>query len=138
MNQIQIHHKFLWGADNERTWEYLFYDATGTVYEQASMRSIFAQTNDHLKGVRQGMDLLRRKFGDRTHGFSPEKPPFHSGVGGPYETGTVPRGFSAHQRFDLTEEDHVFLRYWMSRHTLEVLFPSTRLKRVFTTVTSSF
>lgn len=124
LNQIQIHHKFLWGADNERTWEYLFYDAAGTVYEQASMRSIFAQTNDHLKGVRQGNGFIKEgNLVTEPMDFRQKNRLSIRALEGLMKRVLFPEVFPAHQRFDLTEEDHVFLRYWMGRHTLESSSP---------------
>ncbi|MDC3402942.1 class A beta-lactamase-related serine hydrolase [Flavobacteriaceae bacterium] len=39
LSETSIHHKFLFGADNQKTWEYHFIDHLDTLYYQPSIRA---------------------------------------------------------------------------------------------------
>src|SRR5210317_2200994 len=49
LRETSIHHKFLFGADNNRTWEYYFLDERDTLYKQQSIHAKELISNGNLK-----------------------------------------------------------------------------------------
>lgn len=125
LSHTQIQHKFLFGADNENTWHYVFLDAQDTVYVQTSIRSEISIENSATKGVTKGVgyqandSIIREAFD-----FSQKNRIALEDLEGILQRLIFPEVFSANQQFDLSEEDYAFLKHWMSRNTLESIEPN--------------
>ena len=120
LNHTDIQHKFLFGADNTHTWDYVFLKNGDTVYKQASITSELEVLNTATIGVIKGVGFQSND--------SIVKEPFDfrlknrialEDLEGIMKRLVFPEVFSESQRFHLTEEDYVFMKYWMSRNTLE-------------------
>lgn len=125
LKNTQIFHKFLLGADNSTTWEYIFFDKKGdTLYHQKAIESKFEGENT-LKGVFKGKGFVR----DNEVIQTPMDFRFKNRISlldleGILKRLIYPEVFSAEQQFHLAEEDLEFLRFWMSRSTLESSSPN--------------
>ena len=125
LSHTQIQHKFLFGADNENTWHYVFLDAQDTVYVQPSIHSVVTIENSATKGVTKGVgyqsndSIIREAFD-----FSLKNRIALEDLEGILQRLIFPEAFSNEQRFDLSDEDYAFLKYWMSRNTLESIEPN--------------
>ena len=114
-----IRHKFLFGADNENSWEYVFFDNQDTLYHQKSQYSD-PLPSFHLKEQQKGKAYL-------SHGekiaipmdFSQKNWMALSAQLELLKRIIFPKEFTADAQFDLHQADLDFLRYWMSRSTLE-------------------
>lgn len=114
-----IRHKFLFGADNENSWEYVFLDKKDTLYHQKSLFSpalpllpLKAQQKGKAhwskgKKIASPMDFSQKNWMALSAQIELLK------------RLVFPQQFSFNERFDLTDEDLEFLRFWMSRTTLE-------------------
>ncbi|MDA0843821.1 MAG: serine hydrolase [Bacteroidetes bacterium] len=120
LNQTTIHHKFLAGADNNRTWEYVFLSQGDTLYYQPSNSSVTIYSNKGLKGLfkgsghQNGDEIINDPFD-----FSQKNRVSLSDLEGILTRVLFPEHYSSKQRFSVNTEDYEFLRYWMSRTTLE-------------------
>ena len=120
LDNIQIHHKFLFGADNANTWSYIFTKASDTVYVQKSISSKFNQTNAHLNKVKVGVGYIKDGLLVKAPmDFTQKNRLSIRDLEGIVKRVMFPRIFTDGQRFTLVDSDYEFLRYWMSRHTLE-------------------
>lgn len=121
LTHTQIQHKFLFNADNENTWEYLFFDRNGdTLYHQNSIKSIEQLNNSNLKGIQKGKGYLKEgKLINEPMDFSLKNRISIRDLNGILKRLIFPEVFSKEQQFNLTESDYTFLRYWMSRTTTE-------------------
>ena len=114
-----IRHKFLFGADNENSWEYVFFDNQDTLYHQKSQYSD-PLPSFHLKEQQKGKAYL-------SHGEKIATPMDFSQKNWMALSAQLellkriifPKEFTADAQFDLHQADLDFLRYWMSRSTLE-------------------
>ena len=114
-----IRHKFLFGADNENSWEYVFFDNQDTIYHQKSRYS------SPLPALRLKEQLKGEAF--LSHGHKVETPMDFSQKNWMALSAQLellkriifPEEFTAEEQFDLSQDDLDFLRYWMSRSTLE-------------------
>ncbi|MFM1808477.1 MAG: hypothetical protein RLZZ242_1202 [Bacteroidota bacterium] len=120
LNHTDIQHKFLLGADNTHTWDYVFLSDRDTVYKQPSITSELEVLNTATLGVKKGVGFQSND--------SIVKEPFDfrlknrialEDLEGIMKRLVFPEVFSESQRFNLTEEDYAFMKYWMSRNTLE-------------------
>lgn len=114
-----IRHKFLYGADNERTWEYVFFNHQDTIYHQKSMYSS-PLPSPQLKGQFKGKAYLSK--GEKVlepMDFSEKNWMALSAQVDLLKRIVFPQHFPFEQQFDLHQSDLDFLRYWMSRSTLE-------------------
>jgi len=120
LNHTDIQHKFLFGADNTHTRDYVFLKNGDTVYKQASITSELEVLNTATIGVIKGVGFQSND--------SIVKEPFNfrlknrialEDLEGIMKRLVFPEVFSESQRFNLTEEDYAFMKYWMSRNTLE-------------------
>ena len=120
LNNTEIHHKFLLGADNLKTWEYTFFEEQDTLYHQPSIHSNFDRNQVALRGVYKGKGYLEN--GERVTAsmdFSRKNRISIRDLNDLMKRVIFPEVSLEDQRFQLTEEDLTFLRFWMSRTTLE-------------------
>lgn len=114
-----IRHKFLFGADNENSWEYVFFDHQDTLYHQKSQYSA-PLPSLKLKGQQKGKAYLSK--GEKVEDpmdFSQKNWMALSAQLALLKRIIFPEEFTPEEQFDLSQEDLAFLRYWMSRSTLE-------------------
>lgn len=125
LEHTQIFHKFLLGADNTTTWEYTFFDSEGdTLYHQQSLSSQFNKQNKHLKGITKGKGFLKEGvLVPRPMDFKAKNRISLLDLEGIMKRLIFPESFSVTEQFGLLKEDYEFLRFWMSRSTLESSFP---------------
>ena len=120
LKETSIHHKFLFGADNNTTWEYYFLDEQDTLYNQQSIHAKELISNGNLKkmikgvGYLDGNELVKEPFD-----FSKKNRISIHDLEGILKRIVFPEIFESDERFGLLEEDYEFLQYWMSRNTLE-------------------
>ena len=125
LKKTQIFHKFLFGADNTTSWEYTFFDESGdTLYHQNSLTSKFKGENK-LSGVFKGEGYLQ----DGEVVKAPMNFRFKNRISLLDLEGILmrlidPQLFPSDQQFTLNDKDLEFLRFWMSRSTLESLSPN--------------
>jgi len=125
LKKTQIFHKFLFGADNTKTWGYTFFDESGdTLYHQNSLTSKFKGENK-LSGVFKGEGYLQ----DGEVVKAPMDFRFKNRISLLDLEGILmrlihPQLFPSDQQFTLNDKDLEFLRFWMSRSTLESLSPN--------------
>jgi hypothetical protein len=125
LSHTQIQHKFLFGADNENTWHYVFLDTQDTVYVQPSIHSEVTIENSATKGVKKGVgyqandSIIQEAFD-----FSLKNRIALEDLEGILQRLIFPEVFSSEQQFDLSDEDYAFLNYWMSRTTMESTDPN--------------
>ena len=114
-----IRHKFLFGADNENSWEYVFLQKQDTLYYQKSSYS-HPQPTVKLKAQSKGKAYM--KSGEKVAqpmDFSRKNWMALSAQLAVLKRLIFPEIFSKEARFDLTSQQLDFLRFWMSRNTLE-------------------
>ena len=114
-----IRHKFLFGADNENSWEYVFLQKQDTLYHQKSRYS-HPQPTVKLKAQSKGKAYM--KSGEKVAqpmDFSQKNWMALSAQLAVLKRLIFPEIFSKEARFDLTSQQLAFLRFWMSRNTLE-------------------
>jgi len=120
LKETSIHHKFLFGADNNTTWEYHFIGHLDTLYYQPSIRAKQTISNGNLKamvkgiGYIDGSELMNRPFD-----FTSKNRISINDLEGILKRIVFPEVFDLNERFGLLDEDYEFLQYWMSRNTLE-------------------
>jgi hypothetical protein len=120
LKETSIHHKFLFGADNNRTWEYYFLHEQDTLYKQQSIHSKELINNGNLKNMIKGVGYLDdNKLVNEPFDFSKKNRISIHDLEGILKRIVFPEIFDSDERFDLLEEDYEFLQYWMSRNTLE-------------------
>ena len=126
-NNTQIHHKFLFGADNQSTWEYVFFDDKDTLYHQATILAKNELKNQGLKGLLAGVGYLEKgSLVEKPMDFSQKNSISIRDLEGMVQRVILPEMFPTHARFDLANEDYEFVRFWMSRNTLESTDPKYR------------
>ena len=114
-----IRHKFLFGADNENNWEYVFFKFQDTLYHQKSSYSPPLPPIP-LESQKKGKAFIRS--GEKVNGpmnFSNKNWMALSAQVEVIKRLIFPMSFPNKQRFDLTEHQLDYLRHWMSRNTLE-------------------
>jgi hypothetical protein len=120
LEETSIHHKFLFGADNNMTWEYYFLSEQDTLYEQKSISTKKPINNGNLKKMIKGIGYLDgNALVNEPFDFSKKNRISIHDLEGILKRIIFPEIFEADERFDLLEEDYEFLQYWMSRNTLE-------------------
>lgn len=114
-----IRHKFLFGADNDNSWEYVFFEKQDTLYHQKSQYSD-PLPSFNLKGQQKGKAYISQ--GEKVAApmdFSHKNWMALSAQLELLKRIIFPEEFPTKEQFDLSQEDLDFLRYWMSRSTLE-------------------
>lgn len=125
LSHTQIQHKFLFSADNDNTWHYVFLDAQDTVYVQPSIRGEISIENSATKGLTKGVGYQANdSIISDAFDFSLKNRIALEDLEGILKRIIFPEVFSAKQRFDLRDEDYAFLKHWMSRNTLESIEPN--------------
>jgi hypothetical protein len=120
LKETSIHHKFLFGADNNRTWEYYFLDEKDTLYKQQSIHAKELINNGNLKKMIKGVGYLDgNELVNEPFDFSKKNRISINDLEGILKRIVFPDVFDSDERFELLEEDYEFLQYWMSRNTLE-------------------
>lgn len=120
LSQTTIQHKFLAGADNSRTWEYVFLSEDDTLYYQPSKSSKTAYLNTNLKGLFKGRGYLNSyEIINEPFDFSQKNRTSLNDLEGILTRVIFPEHYRSEQQFSIKTEDYEFLRYWMSRTTLE-------------------
>ena len=120
LDQTTIHHKFLAGADNSRTWEYVFLSQRDTLYYQPSRSSVTNYTNIGLNGLFKGSGYLNGdEIINEPFDFSQKNRVSLSDLEGILTRILFPEHYRLEQQFSIKPEDYEFLTYWMSRTTLE-------------------
>ncbi len=120
LSETSIHHKFLFGADNQKTWEYHFIDHLDTLYYQPSIRAKQIISNGNLKAMIKGIGYIDgNELVNRPFDFSSKNRISINDLEGILKRILFPDVFDSSERFDLLEEDYKFLKFWMSRNTLE-------------------
>jgi len=125
LSETSIHHKFLFGADNQTTWEYHFIDHLDTLYYQPSIRAKQIISNGNLKAMIKGIGYIDgNQLVNRPFDFSSKNRISINDLEGILKRILFPDVFDSSERFDLLEEDYKFLKFWMSRNTLESSDPN--------------
>jgi len=120
LKETSIHHKFLFGADNNTTWEYYFLHEQDTLYKQQSIHAKELINNGNLKKMMKGVGYLDgNELVNEPFDFSKKNRISINDLEGILKRIVFPEIFEAEERFGLLEEDYEFLKYWMSRNTLE-------------------
>ena len=125
LSQTQIQHKFLFEADNTQTWSYVFLNGPDSLYLQPSITSeVTLSTNAKMgllkgRGYQSDGQLIKQPFD-----FSAKNRMSLADLEGVMKRVIFPEAFAEDQRFNLTEKDYSFLRFWMSRNTLESQEPN--------------
>jgi len=120
LSETSIHHKFLFGADNQKTWEYHFIDHLDTLYYQPSIRAKQIISNGNLKAMIKGIGYIDGdKLVNRPFDFRSKNRISINDLEGILKRILFPDVFDSSERFDLLEEDYKFLKFWMNRNTLE-------------------
>lgn len=125
LNKTQINHKFLIGADNQNTWEYTFFgDNKKIIYYQPSIKAEFELPPQNLKGVLKGIGYVElENIIYEPMNFEKKNRISIRNLEGIMKRIIFPEAFQKKERFNLTNEDYNFLKYWMSRTTLESNYP---------------
>ena len=126
LENTKIFHKFLLGSDNTTTWEYTFFDPSGEpLYHQNSISSKFKEQNQNLKEILKGKGFIENGIlVSRPMDFKTKNRISLLDLEGILMRLIFPEIFSTNQQFGLKNEDYEFLRFWMSRSTLESSSPN--------------
>ena len=125
LSKTRLYHKFLFGADNINTWGYTFLNENQKIiYHQPSISALVDLKPNNLKGILKGIGhiksdslLLKPMNFERKNRVSIRD------LEGILKRIIFPEAFSEKELFNLTKTDYKFLRYWMSRTTLESNYP---------------
>ncbi len=125
LSKTRLYHKFLFGADNINTWGYTFLNENQKIiYRQPSISALVDLKPNNLKGILKGIGhiksdslLLKPMNFERKNRISIRD------LEGILKRIIFPEAFSEKELFNLTKTDYKFLRYWMSRTTLESNYP---------------
>jgi len=110
----------LFGADNQKTWEYHFINHLDTLYYQPSIRAKQIISNGNLKAMIKGIGYIDGdKLVNRPFDFRSKNRISINDLEGILKRILFPDVFDSSERFDLLEEDYKFLKFWMNRNTLE-------------------
>lgn len=126
LKQTQIYHKFLFGADNINTWEYTFIDENrNKIFHQSSIFSKKIMEPLKLEGVLKGRGYISSgELINNPMNFDQKNRISIRDLQGIIKRIIFPEEFNKEERFELDDTDYKFLRYWMSRSTLESNYPN--------------
>jgi len=120
LNNTRIYHKFLNNSDNVNSSEFLFISNGDTIYKQNSIKSNLNRSNINLKSVLKGKKfLLKGKLVNSSFDFSFKNQMSIRDLNNILKRIIFPENFKKEERFDLLESDYNFLKYWMSRTSIE-------------------
>ena len=125
MGPAHINHKFQVGADNKNTMPITF--AQDDFYLALTAQS--SQVDKHsypLKGMIKGVGYANNDGTVVNEPFDLSEKNFFSiqSLNKIMKAVIFPESLPENERFNLTEEDYEFLRYWMSRNALESQYPN--------------
>ncbi len=127
MQPAHLNHKFLYGADNKNTWTFTFFNQDGEkVYEQGSIESQVDQHNIPLTGMIKGVGYTDNEGNLYNEPFDFSEKNYFSlnSLNKTLKAIIFPESLPESEQFDLTEDQYEFLRFWMSRNTLESEYPN--------------
>ena len=120
LNNTRIYHKFLNNSDNVNSSEFFFISNGDTIYKQNSIKSNLNKSNTNLKSVLKGKKfLLEGKLVNSPFDFSFKNQISIRDLNNILKRIIFPEDFKKEERFDLHESDYNFLKYWMSRTSIE-------------------
>jgi len=120
LNNTRIYHKFLSNSDNVNSSEFLFISNGDTIYKQNSIKSNLNKSNTNLKSVLKGKKfLLKGKLVNSPFDFSFKNQISITDLNNILKRIIFPENFKKEERFDLHQTDYNFLKYWMSRTSIE-------------------
>ena len=120
LNNTQIYHKFLKNSDNLNSWRFLFISNRDTIYNQNSIKSILNNSNKNLKSVIKGNKFIyNNQLINRPFDFNYKNQISIRDLNDILKRIIFPENFQKDERFDLQESDYNFLKYWMSRTSIE-------------------
>ena len=120
LNNTRIYHKFLNNSDDVNSSEFLFISNGDTIYKQNSIKSNLNRSNIDLKSVLKGKKfLLKGKLVNSSFDFSFKNQISIRDLNNILKRIIFPENFKKEERFDLLESDYNFLKYWMSRTSIE-------------------
>ena len=126
LKQTKIYHKFLFGADNINTWEFTFIDENrNEIFNQSSISSKYILEPHKLEGVLKGRGYISSgELVNEPMNFDQKNRISIRDLQGILKRIIFPKEFNKEERFELEDTDYKFLRYWMSRTTLESNYPN--------------
>ena len=111
-------------ADNINTWEFEFFEEGKLIYRQDSQFSTFNKTNEDLKEAITGLGYIsNNKVILEPMDFRKKNRISILSLEGLLKRILFPKTFTEDQQFKILTEDYMFLRFWMSRNTLESKSP---------------
>ena len=125
LSKTRLYHKFLFGADNIKTWGYTFLNENQKIiYHQPSISALVDLKPNNLKGVLKGIGHIKSdSLQLKPMNFERKNRISMRDLEGILKRIIFPEAFSEKELFNLTKMDYKFLRYWMSRTTLESNYP---------------
>ena len=120
LNNTRIYHKFLNNSDNVNSSEFFFISNGDTIYKQNSIKSNLNKSNTNLKSILKGKKfLLEGKLVNSPFDFSFKNQISITDLNNILKRIIFPENFKKEERFDLHQSDYNFLKYWMSRTSIE-------------------
>ena len=120
LKNTQIYHKFLKNSDNLNSWRFLFISNRDTIYNQNSIKSILNNSNKNLKSVIKGNKFIyNNQLINGPFDFNYKNQISIRDLNDILKRIIFPENFQKDERFDLQESDYSFLKYWMSRTSIE-------------------
>ena len=120
LKNTQIYHKFLKNSDNLNSWRFLFISNRDTIYNQNSIKSILNISNKNLKSVIKGNKFIyNNQLINGPFDFNYKNQISIRDLNDILKRIIFPENFQKDERFDLQESDYNFLKYWMSRTSIE-------------------
>ena len=120
LKNTQIYHKFLKNSDNLNSWRFLFISNRDTIYNQNSIKSILNNSNKNLKSVIKGNKFIyNNQLINGPFDFNYKNQISIRDLNDILKRIIFPENFQKDERFDLQESDYNFLKYWMSRTSIE-------------------
>lgn len=126
MEPSHLNHKFLYGADNKHTWEFMFFNEKNELtYEQSSITSFVDGHGLPLKGLIKGVGYTDNEGNLFNEPFDFSEKNFFSlrSLNKILKSIVFPESLPESSRFKIKQEDYEFLRHWMSRNTFESEYP---------------
>ena len=116
-----IYHKFLKNSDNLSTWEYTFLKSNGDIlFHQKSILSNSNRNNKHLEGVFKGEAYVKNdNLIEDPMDFSLKNRVSVRDLQGILKRLIFPEVFPESFQFNITKNDYDFIKFWMSRTSLE-------------------
>jgi hypothetical protein len=125
LKQTQLSHKSLYGENYDTNLAFIFYDLNGKpIYTQPSISSHQFYSNTKLKGIKKGLGHIKEgQYIASPMDFSKKNRSSLLNLEGILKRVVFPEVFASRAQFELEASDYEFLKYWMSRTTLESSIP---------------